>query len=286
MEIVAQDIEYTFNPGTPLELRVLKGITFAQPRGTVLGILGGNGSGKTTLIRNLSGLVRPTRGKALLDGKDPASYGAALRRKVGVVFQCPERQLFGETVFEDIAFALRRFSGYSAEKIRSMVEEAAELVALDLRTVAERSPLALSQGEQRKVVIAGVLANRPEVLVLDEPAAGLDLPSTGELIKAIAGLKESGTRTVVVVSHDMNPFLEILDLLLVLEQGRAVAFGSPQDVCSALAPVPHMRELLPGLAVLLYDLRGAGCPIPSGEFRIPALVEQMARGLSARGEVH
>ncbi len=285
MEIRVENLEYVYNPGTPLEIRALRGVDFILPRGGVLGVLGGTGSGKTTLIRNLNGLLLPTRGRILLDGEDTVSAGPELRRRVGVVFQRPERQLFAATVFEDVTFVLRRFSPLSEDQIRRKAERAAKLVGLNLDEVADRSPMALSDGEKRKVAIAGVLINEPEVLILDEPAVGLDPRSTSELIRVIGRIKGAGDRTVVIVSHDMEPFLDMLDALVVLDQGRLAACGSPQEVCRLLGDDPRMRELLPGQALLVHDLCAAGYPISPDEFSVPVLVERLTKLLAPDGDV-
>lgn len=275
MEIRVEKLEYVYNPGTPLDLKALADIDFTLPPGTFLGILGGTGSGKTTLIRTLNGLLAPTRGRVLLDGKDSRNHDTDLRKKVGIVFQRPERQLFEETVYKDISFVLRRFSGLSSEAILERVGEAAEVLDLDMDELGQRSPISLSEGEKRKVAIAGVLVNDPEVLILDEPAVGLDPPSIANLVAILERMKESGHKTVVVVSHDMGPFLPLLDVLMLLDKGRMVAFGTPDDVCRSVGNDPAFRPLLPDLALLVYGLRGAGHDIPPNEFRIPVLVEKL-----------
>jgi energy-coupling factor transport system ATP-binding protein len=275
LEIRAENLDYVYNPGTPLELKALDRVTFTLPHSKVLGILGGTGSGKTTLVKNLNGLLIPTKGRMLLDGKDSQSYGALLRRKVGVVFQRPERQLFEQTVYRDISFALTRLPGMEEEEIRERVEDACKLVGLDLTDVANRSPFALSAGQKRKVAIAGILVNRPETLVLDEPTVGLDPPSSRELVLLLKGLKKSGNRTIVIVSHNLGPFLPLLDCLLALDRGRVAGFGSPAEVCEKLADDAVMRQLLPELALVVHDLRKAGCPIPRDEYRIPELLDRL-----------
>ncbi len=265
-----------YNPGTSLEIRAIADISFELSAGTFLGILGGTGSGKTTLIRNLNGLLVPTRGTVLLDGTDVRSYGKNLRRKVGVVFQRPERQLFEQTVFADISFVLRRASNMSETEIRNKVRSACELVGLNLDDVGERCPMTLPDGAKRKVAIAGILVNSPEILILDEPAVGLDPPSLANLIRTLEKMKKACDRTVIITSHDMEPFLLLLDLMMVLKQGRVAALGSPSEVCEALGNDPATRELLPELALLVHDLRSAGVPLSPDEFRIPFLVEELS----------
>jgi energy-coupling factor transport system ATP-binding protein len=276
LKIQVENLDYVYNPGTPLEMKALEDLSFGLEAGTFLGILGGTGSGKTTLIKNLNGLFTPTRGRVLLDGRDVREYGPALRLKVGLAFQRPERQLFEETVFKDISFVLRRFSNLSEVEIGAKVRNACELLGLNIDEIEEQSPMALADGAKRKVAIAGILVNEPEVLILDEPAVGLDPPSLAALIRALEKIKEPHDRTVVIVSHDMEPFLPILDLLMVLKQGRIAAFGAPSEVCESLENNPDTRALLPELALLVHELRRAGVPLSQDEYRIPVLVERLA----------
>jgi energy-coupling factor transport system ATP-binding protein len=276
LEIRAEHLGFTYNPGTPLEVRVLEDVNFVLRPGAVLGILGGTGSGKTTLIKHLNGLLVPTSGRLLLDGKDSASYGSRLGSSVGVVFQRPERQLFEETVFLDVSFVLRRFSDLAQEEIVARAAKACSLLGLDMERVGQRSPLALSDGEKRKAAIAGVLVNEPETLVLDEPGVGLDPPALCDLIRVLQQMKFSGDRSIVIVSHDMEPFLPLLDSLMVLSQGRVAACGSPARVCEMLGDVPAMRDLLPSIGLVIHDLRKAGVPLLRNEFRPEALADQLA----------
>ena len=277
MQIRVEKVDYVYNPGTPLEFKALSGIDFVLETGKFLGILGGTGSGKTTLIRHLNGLLTPGCGRVLVDGKDTRKWGPHLRKKVGVVFQRPERQLFEETVFKDISFVLRRFSKLPSEVVRERVRAAAAVLGLNMDEFGTRSPLALSEGEKRRVAIAGILVNEPEVLVLDEPAVGLDPPSIADLISVLEDIKVKRQKTVIVVSHDMDPFLPLLDKLLVLDRGKMAAFGSPEDVCLSQAQNPNIREMLPDIAVLVSMLRSAGCEIPHNEFRIPVLAREFAK---------
>ncbi len=285
MEIRVENLDYIYNPGTPLELKALEQVTFTIPDSKVMGIVGGTGSGKTTLLKNLNGLLIPTKGKVLLDGKDPHTHGVSLRRKVGVVFQRPERQLFESTVYRDISFALTRLPGLGTEEVRDRVEEVCKFVGLELEAIADRSPFALSDGQKRKVAIAGVLVNQPEIFILDEPAVGLDPPSLKEIVLLLQTLKALGNRTILIVSHDMEPFLHLLDDMLVLDRGRVVAFGSPAEVCELLDDDPILREFLPELALFVHDLRKAGCAVARDEYRIPELMDQLTN-LCSTGVCH
>jgi energy-coupling factor transport system ATP-binding protein len=283
LEIQAEHVAYVFNPGTPLEQFALRDVNFTLPHGSVLGLLGGTGSGKTTLIRTLNGLLNPTEGRILINGKDTRTFGPDLRQKIGVVFQRPERQLFEETVFDDISFVLRRFSGFSESRVRSIVLEACKTAGLNIEAVGERPPVALSDGERRKAAIAGILVNEPDVLILDEPAVGLDPPSIVDLVSVIESMKTEDDRTVIIASHDMDPFLEILDYMTLLYQGRTMSFGTPDEVCSDLADNEMFRSWLPDLAVLVHDLRGKGYAMKPNEFRIPELVKQLTSFAGSSG---
>jgi energy-coupling factor transport system ATP-binding protein len=277
MKIRVEQLHYAYNQGTPLEFKALEEVSFTVAHGGFLGILGGTGSGKTTLIKALNGLLYPTMGRVLINGTDTKSFGPGLARKVGVVFQRPERQLFEDTVFNDVSFVLRRFSGRSQKEIREKARLALLQVGLNLDELGDRSPRSLSDGEKRKVAISGILLNEPEILVLDEPMVGLDPPSVVDLIEVLEQMKTTGEKTIVVVSHDMGAFLPLLDQIVALNHGRMAAFGSPEDVCRCLREDPKMIEMLPEIAVLVYDLRSAGCSIPPNEFRIPILARELAK---------
>lgn len=276
MEIRAENLSHTFNAGTPLETRALENVSFTLPSGRALGILGGTGSGKTTLIKHFNGLLAPTQGRILLNGKELGSYGGSLGNTVGVVFQRPERQLFEETVAADVSFVLRRFSGLSEDDILNKVRACCTMLGLNIDEIADRSPLALSDGQKRKVAIAGILVNDPRVLVLDEPAVGLDPESVTDLVHVLDRIKREKRRSIVVVSHDMEPFLGLLDFLLVLRKGCVAAYGSPDDVCSMLGDDPMMSEYLPDLAMVVYRLQRQGMALRPEGYEIESIVEQLA----------
>jgi len=283
VRITVENVAYVYNERTPLAVPALDGIDCALESGHVLGILGGTGSGKTTLIRLMGGLAEPTRGRVLIDGIDVRHFVRERRLKVGVVFQRPERQLFEETVEREISYVLRRVAGLSREEIASRVAAACEQVGLDMERLRDRSPLSLPDGLKRKVAIAAVLANDPELIILDEPAVGLDPPSTAELVALLDRMKFAASKSIVIVSHDMEPFLPLLDRMLVLSEGRVAAFGTPAEVCEALEDDPASQELLPDLARVVRSLRKGGVPLEPDEFRVPALVERITALARAQG---
>ena len=227
MRVELENVRHVYAPGTPFEVEALRGVSLAVEPDEVLGIVGGTGSGKSTLAQHLNLLLEPTSGRILVDGVDARTLrGSELRRRVGLVFQFPEAALFAPTVEEDVAFAPRRL-GMDEGEVRQRVRETLEL--LGAGHLKERSPFALSGGEKRRVAIAGVLAMAPEVLVLDEPTAGLDPATSEDLLGVVRALRHGGT-SVVLVSHDLDEVAEVADRVCVLEEGKVSAVGTPEEV--------------------------------------------------------
>ncbi len=275
MDIVIEDLGYVYNPGTPLEQKALEGISITIPTGSVLAILGKSGSGKTTLLKTLNGLLVPTSGKILIDGQDVRKYGAELRKRIGLVLQQPERQVFEKTVFRDISFVLRHFTDMSDEEIRDRVAIAAKLVGLDLYKLRDRPPWTLSDGEKRLVAMAGVITNDPEILILDEPTIGLGPTAVETIVRMVQTLKYNSKRTVILVSHLIDPFIQLIDKIAVLDSGTLVAHGTPQQVCEILGDDLSLRLLLPEPALLIRDLRRMGIDIPTDEYNLRRLAERL-----------
>lgn len=281
MDIFAQHVSYLYNLGSPYEVSALSDISLDARHGETLGISGGVGSGKSTLIRLFNGLLLPAGGAVYVDGVDTRKADGSLRKRVGIVFQRPERQLFERTVYGDISFVLRRFSGLSEASIRDKVDRACAELELDIERIADRAPWQLSEGEKRKVAIAGILVNEPEVLILDEPAVGMDLPSIAELARLIARLKSSGDRTIIIVAHDMDWVLPLLDKIAVLNKGRLAAWGAPEQVANAMESDAELSGLLPDLILLAQGLRRAGIPVEPGDYSADDLarsIERLAHG--------
>jgi energy-coupling factor transport system ATP-binding protein len=227
MKLELRDIRHVYSRGTPFEVEALRGVSLVVEPGEVLAIVGGTGSGKSTLVQHMNLLLVPTSGEVLVDGVDATTLKKSeLRRRVGLVFQFPESVLFAPTVQEDVAFAPRQL-GLDEEEVRERVLES--LRAVGAGKLAARSPFALSGGEKRRAAIAGVLAMRPEVLVLDEPTAGLDPATREDLLTLILSLRESGV-SVVFVSHDLDEVAEVADRVCALRKGRVSATGTAAEV--------------------------------------------------------
>lgn len=250
----------------PNEVWALRDVDLAVHQGEFLGIAGHTGSGKSTLIQHLNGLIHPTEGTVELFGADLAGRraAAAAKGRVGIVFQYPEQQLFARTVFEDVAFGPRNL-GMSEAEVAERVREALDSVGLAFDEVAEKSPFALSGGQQRRCAFAGVIAMRPDVLVLDEPAAGLDPAARREFLDLIAHLNEQGL-TVIMVSHSMDDLASLADRIVVLNEGRVALEGAPRTVFAQAEELERIGLGLPAAERMARRLRAAGVPVGEDVF--------------------
>jgi energy-coupling factor transport system ATP-binding protein len=255
VRVELQNVRHVYAPGTPFEVEALRDVSLAVEPDEVLGIVGGTGSGKSTLAQHLNLLLEPTSGRVLVDAR--TLKGGELRRRVGLVFQFPEAALFAPTVEEDVAFAPRRL-GLDEDVVRQRVRETLEL--LGARHLAGRSPFALSGGEKRRVAIAGVLAMAPEVLVLDEPTAGLDPATREDLLGVVRALREGGT-SVVLVSHDLDEVAEVADRVCVLEEGKVRAVGTPEEVFYAHPEASPAPTTVRVVAPLKEEYPEIGSPV-------------------------
>lgn len=221
MPITIENLSFTYTPGTPFETVALRDISFSVADGEYVGIMGHTGCGKSTLIQLLTGLMKPTSGKILMDGKNinDSDYNRdELRRKVGIVFQYPEYQLFETTVEKDVAFGLKH-SNFTKKEAAENIRWALTILGFDFERVRKRSPLSFSGGEKRKIAIAGILAVKPKVLILDEPIAGLDPYGREEFLHLTKELNDAGT-TIIMVSHNIDALAEYASRIIVLEDGE------------------------------------------------------------------
>ncbi|NLK44798.1 MAG: energy-coupling factor transporter ATPase [Tissierellia bacterium] len=227
-----ENLNFIYNPNTPFEKRALDNISLEIEQGEFIGLIGHTGSGKSTLVQHLNGLLKPTSGKIIIDGVNITEKEANLkeiRQKVGLVFQYPEHQLFEETIYKDIAFGPKNL-GLNEEEVKARVKEAMELVGLDYEELKDRSPFELSGGQKRRVAIAGVLAMKPKILVLDEPTAGLDPRGRDEILGEIQQLYDKENMTIILVSHSMEDIAKLVNRILVMHRGKVVIDGKTRDV--------------------------------------------------------
>ena len=259
-----EDLTYVYSIGTPFEHKALDRVNFSLNRGEFVGIIGHTGSGKSTLMQQLNGLLKPTSGKVLLDGQDIWSdkkFTRAARFRVGLVFQYPEYKLFEETVYKDIAFGPTNMV-LSKEEIDRRVREAAGFVGITQEQL-EVSPFDLSGGQKRRVAIAGVIAMEPEVLILDEPTAGLDPVGREEILGNIESYRKAKNATVLMVSHSMEDVARLTDRLLVMNGSCLAMDGTPQQVFDRAEELLSMGLNIPQVTQVFLRLRQLGLDVPN-----------------------
>ena len=259
-----QHVTYCYNPDQKDAFNAVDDVTLDIEQGEFIGLIGPTGSGKSTLVQHLNGLLAPTKGKVLFRGQNMAEDKKKLRElrfKVGLVFQYPEYQLFEETVAKDIAFGPRNM-GLDAEEIDRRVRGAMLQVGLNYDEVAERSPFELSGGQMRRVAIAGVLAMRPRVLILDEPTAGLDPAGRNSILQMIRDLHTAGGLTVIMVSHSMDDISTLATRLVVMSRGELVMTGTPREVFTQQEKLRSIGLGVPQAAELTHALIAEGFDLP------------------------
>ena len=257
--LVVKNLNYIYSIGTPFEHQALQDVSFAVNRGEFIGIIGHTGSGKSTLMQQLNGLLKPTSGQVLLDGQDIWSDKKLTRQarfRVGLVFQYPEYQLFEETVYKDIAFGPKNM-GLKADEIDRRVREAAGFVGLTEEQL-QVSPFDLSGGQKRRVAIAGVIAMEPEVLILDEPTAGLDPIGRAEILGNIESYRQAKNATIMMVSHSMEDVARLTDRLLVMNGSHLAMDATPAEVFTHAEELVEMGLNIPQVTQVFLRLREMG----------------------------
>jgi len=285
--IKVENLSYTYNPGTPLARTALDDVNLEIGDGEFIGLIGATGSGKSTLIQHFNGLLKPTRGRVLVDGVDIWQKDVRLkdiRTKVGLVFQYPEHQLFEETVFADIAFGPRNM-GLGDDEINARVRRALELVGLDFEAVKGRSPFELSGGEMRRVAIAGVLAMEPSVLVLDEPVSGLDPRGRDELLEELARLHRRSECTVILVSHSMEDVARLAKRLVVMHKGKVVADGPVREVFRMTDLLKEVGLGVPQVTEVMHELARRGKDVRTDVLTVEEAKAELLRLLRGEGRV-
>ena len=279
MSIEIRHLTHCYSEGSALRTVALDDVSLTIHDGDFLGIIGHTGSGKSTLVQHLNGLLKPTSGQVLINGEDLNGEHVnrkALRQKIGLVFQYPEYQLFEETVAKDIAFGPKN-QGLSAAEIDERVRFALSCVHLEYDEVAEKSPFELSGGQMRRVASAGVIAMRPEVLILDEPTAGLDPRGRDSILTMLEELHGQQNTTIVMVSHSMDDMARLATRLLVLSEGKVVADGTPREIFSREKQMVSIGLGVPAAAQLCSRLIAAGYDLPSDLYRPEELREHLLR---------
>ena len=264
-EIIVEKLRHVYSAGTPFEVAAIEDIDLVIPQGQLVGIIGHTGSGKSTFIQHMNALLAPSAGKVRCGGKDINESKISRRdvkHQVGLVFQYPEYQLFEETVYKDIAFGPKNMK-LSQEEIDQRVREAAGFVGVE-EELFEKSPLELSGGQKRRIAIAGVIAMRPGVLILDEPTAGLDPAGCRQILDNICAYREKTGATVIIVSHNMDDVARIAERIIVFSHGRVVMDGSAGEVFSRAEELIGIGLDVPHATALAMALKKQGLPLPEG----------------------
>lgn len=284
MSITVENLTYTYSKGMPNETRALEDVSFQLKTGEFAAVIGHTGSGKSTLMQQLNGLLRPDSGKITVGEvciTDPSTKMTEVRRKVGLVFQYPEYQLFEETVAKDVAFGPKQV-GMTGEELDRVVEESIRLTGLDYEEVKERSPFELSGGQKRRVAIAGVLAMKPEILILDEPTAGLDPSAHRDVLELIRRIHRQERMTILLVSHNMGDIAELADRVLVMNRGKLVMNGTPAEVFSRGEPLWEMGLGLPPATEFMERLKDRMPGIDAAQLSIEDAAKEICRYLKGR----
>lgn len=274
--LTIEDVSYTYGDGTPFCKKALDHISLTLAEGQITGIIGHTGCGKSTLVQQMNGLLRPNTGRVLLRGKDIWEEPKKIREihfRVGLVFQYPEYQLFEETVEKDIAFGPKNM-GLSEEEIHRRVLESLDFVGLD-KELLEQSPFELSGGQKRRVAIAGVIAMEPEILILDEPAAGLDPKGREDIFGGLRAYQQKTGRTVLIVSHSMEDMAKYADRILLLNEGKLLREGSTREVFAETALLRSVGLNIPQITEVMHLLKEGGMPVRENVFTVEDAVSEL-----------
>lgn len=283
--IRTENLTYTYSQGTPFEKTAVKDVNIEIEEGELVGIIGHTGSGKSTLIQHLNGLIKPTSGKIFIDGVDIHNKDIKLRDvrfKVGLVFQYPEYQIFEETVYKDIAFGPTNM-GLDEGEIDKRVRETAKLVGID-DSLLNKSPFELSGGQKRRVAIAGVMAMRPKVLILDEPTAGLDPRGREMILGQIKHYHEETGSTVLLVSHSMEDVARFAQKILVMNKGEVFCYDTPPAVFARADEIAAIGLSVPQITKVFSMLRSRGIDIRGDVYTIEFAMKTINEYLAAKGK--
>lgn len=279
-----KNVSYTYSSGTPFEITAIEDINLTIEKGSFVGIIGHTGSGKSTLIQHFNALLKPTTGQVLLNGKDinqSKQSAHEARFKVGLCFQYPEYQLFETTVYRDIAFGPTNM-GLSEDEIKERVREAAELVGLT-DELLKKSPFELSGGEKRRAAIAGIIAMRPEVLVLDEPTAGLDPSGRKKILGMISEFRKSTNSTVIIVSHSMEDVASLAEKIIVMNKGRIYKYADVHEIFTKSEELAALGLEVPPVTSIFLKLKEKGLDVNTDIYTKEQAEKELLRYLKKEG---
>ena len=286
MSVKVENLTHIYNEGLPHESVAVQDVSFSIEDGQIAGIIGHTGSGKSTLVQHLNGLIRPKTGSIYIDEEnicDGKTVMREIRKKVGLVFQYPEYQLFEETVFKDVAFGPKNI-GLADEELEDRVKEAIELVGLDYEQIKDKSPFDLSGGQKRRVAIAGVIAMKPKVLILDEPTAGLDPKAHRDVLDMIIRVHEHEDNITIMVSHNMEDIASMCDKVIVMDRAHAVMEGTPEEVFARRAELKQMGLAAPPVTELIDMLNDRGFKLDGNILTRDKAVEEIYKAI--RGNIN
>ena len=286
MSVKVENLTHIYNEGLPHESVAVQDVSFSIEDGQIAGIIGHTGSGKSTLVQHLNGLIKPKTGSIYIDGEnicDGKTVMREIRKKVGLVFQYPEYQLFEETVFKDVAFGPKNI-GLADEELEDRVREAIELVGLDYEQIKAKPPFDLSGGQKRRVAIAGVIAMKPKVLILDEPTAGLDPKAHRDVLDMIIRVHEHENNITIMVSHNMEDIASMCDKVIVMDRAHAVMEGTPEEVFARRAELKQMGLAAPPVTELIDMLNDRGFKLDGNILTRDKAVEEIYKAI--RGNIN
>ncbi len=282
MSIQVRGLKHVYSPGLPDEQLALDNINFDIYDGETVAVVGHTGSGKSTLVQHLNGLLKPTEGTITVGGVEITAPGTSMlevRRRVGLVFQYPEYQLFEETVAADVAFGPKNL-GLTEDEVNSRVRDAIELVGLDYDEIKDRSPFELSGGQKRRVAIAGVIAMKPQVLILDEPTAGLDPGAHRDILDMIEEIKEISGNITIFVSHNMADVAALADKVMVMDKGRLLMMGTPREVFAQKDRLKEAGLSVPPVTELMAELKEKGAAVDDTVLSLKEAEEEIYKFLT------
>lgn len=283
MSIILKNVNYVYSPDTVYQKHALKDVNLEIQDGEFIGIIGHTGSGKSTLVQHLNGLMKATSGEIIFNGQNidaPNYKQIELRRQIGLVFQYPEHQLFEISVYKDVAFGPKN-QGLTDEEIAIRVKEALETVGLD-ESYYEKSPFELSGGQKRRVAIAGVLAMKPKILILDEPTAGLDPQGRDEILEQISLLHKNQGITILLVSHSMEDIAKHVGRIIVMNKGSVMYNGAPGEVFQYYKELEAVGLSAPKVTYLMHDLKNKGYDVSTEVTTVDEAIEELLKVLNNR----